>query len=75
MVYFEKPQPRDGKSLSSFPKKFRNSWTNELNTYFSDGLHHTVADQIAPQYIATFISKFTINKQNIVINASKKVSS
>jgi len=32
MVYFDQPQPRDGKSLSSFPKKFRSTWKYELNT-------------------------------------------
>ena len=31
MVYFDQPQPRDGKSLSSFPKKFRSTWEYELN--------------------------------------------
>jgi hypothetical protein len=32
MVYFNKPQPIDGKSLSSFPKKFRSTWKYKLNT-------------------------------------------
>jgi len=32
MVYFEKPQPRDGKLLSAIPKKFRSTWKYELNT-------------------------------------------
>ncbi len=32
MVYFDKPQPIDGKLLSSFPKKFRSTWKYKLNT-------------------------------------------
>lgn len=32
MVYFDKPQPIDGKSLSTIPKKFRSTWKYELNT-------------------------------------------
>ena len=32
MVYFDQPQPIDGKTLNSFPKKFRGVWKNELST-------------------------------------------
>ena len=32
MVYFDKPQPVDGKHLTSIPKKYRGTWKYKLNT-------------------------------------------
>ena len=32
MVYFDKPQPIDGKRLTSIPKKYRGTWKYKLNT-------------------------------------------
>lgn len=36
MVYFDQPQPVDGKLLSSFPKEYRGTWKHEQNTLTID---------------------------------------